>query len=138
MVSTIIRPSRDKKGYRLRCRFRIEPFPSQRRLDLEKVRVAEWFVRDMHKEGWENDNRFGFTMKGPFPMVEPVTIHVPRTPTAREMLPLVLQGARLLDPGGNAASVALTLASSDSWEYEIAGVFVRTQILTERPDAGEE
>lgn len=138
MVTLIVRPGLEKQGYRLKCRWKTDPHPTVRRFDREKVRIAEQFVLDMHKQGWEHDNRFPFKVKGPFPMVEPVTIHPRRTPTAKEMLPYVANGARFLDTGDGAAKPALTLGLSEYWEYEIAGVFVRTQILTEQPDPGEE
>lgn len=138
MTTLIVRPSRDKRPYRLKCRFRIEPRPLRDRLDREKVRIAEWFVKDMEKEGWEHDLRFGFEMKGPFPMVETTTLHPRRTPTAREMLPRVARGERFLDDGAVQVRNVPTLKMSEWWEFEISGVFIRTQIMTERPDAHEE
>lgn len=137
-MQTIIRPSRDNKGYRLRCRFKIEPLPTRERLDREKVKVAEMFVVDMHKQGWEHDGREGFKMTGPFPMVPVMTIRPHRVPTAEQMLPYVMNGARFLDTGENTASVVPPLALSEWWEYEIAGVFVRPQIMTEYADKHEE
>lgn len=137
-VQTLIQPSRDKKPYRLRCRFKIERFPRLERLDREKVNVAERFVRDMKAQGWVYDNRFGFRMTGPYPVIEPVTIHIPRTPSARGMMPYVAQGARFLDQGGTVAMAMPLVAESESWEYELAGVFVRDAVLVERPDLHEE
>ena len=138
MTTLIVRPTLDRKAYRLRCRFKIEPYPPPFRLDREKVKVAEQFVRDMHKQGWEHVERFGFTMTGPFPMVEPVTIRPRRTPTAREMLPRVARGERFLDDGDTGVSFVSSLGASEYWEYAIAAVFSREQILTERADAHEE
>lgn len=138
MTTLIIPKTRDNKPYRLRCRFKTDPHPSQGRLDFEKVRVAEMFVRDMHKQGWEHDGRFGFTMKGPFPRVQTTTLHPKRMPTAREMLPRVARGERFLDNADSGVMELPPLALSEYWEYEIAGVFVRPQILTEYPDPHEE
>ena len=138
MTTLIVRPSRDKKPYRLRCRFRIEPHPGQGRLDREKVKVAEQFVRDMHKQGWENHTGSGFAMKGPFPPVIPVTIRPRRTPSARQMLAGVARGERVLDDGYTGVREVPLLGESEWWEYEIAGVFIRAQILTEVPDRHEE
>lgn len=138
MVTLIIPRTRDNKSYRLKCRFRIEPHPGRARLDREKVRIAEWFIRDMHKEGWEHDGRYGFTMKGPFPMVTPVTLHPKRMPTAREMAPSVARGARFLDNAEPGVMKVPSLALSEHWEYEIAGIFVRPQIMVEYPDPHEE
>lgn len=137
MTTLLLRPSREKRPYRLRCRFKIEPHPGQDRLDREKVKVAEQFVTDMRKQGWEHDGRVGFEMKGPLPMVIPTTIRPRHTPTAREMLPGVMRGQRFLDDGSTGVSLVPSLRASEWWEYEISGVFIREQILTELPDAHE-
>lgn len=138
-MTTIVLPKTlAKKPYRLRCRFRIEPSPPRFRLDREKVRVAERFVADMHKQGWEHDGRFGFEMRGPLPMVVPVTIRPRRVPTAREMAFAVARGERFRDMGQDTATLVPSILASEWWEYEIAGVFVRTQIMTELPDRHEE
>ena len=136
--SVLIKPSLDKKPYRLRARFKIEPHPWPERLDREKVRVAERFVRDMAAQGWTYDTRFGFRMTGPYPSIKPVTIHQPRTPSAREMMPHVAQGARFLEQGGTIAGLMPILGESEYWEYELAGVFVRDTLLVEQPDLHEE
>lgn len=138
MTTLLLRPTRDRKAYRLRCRFKIEPFPPPYRLDREKVKVAEQFVREMHKQGWEYVESFGFKMAGPFPMVVPTTIRPNRMPTAREMLPWVARGERFLDDGETGVSTVPALRESEWWEYELAGVFVRDQIMTEVADRHEE
>lgn len=107
-------------------------------MDREKVIIAEKFVVQMHQQGWEYDGRHPFKMTGPFPMVPVVTIRPHRAPTAKEMLSYVKNGARFLDNGENTASIVPPLALSEWWEYEIAGVFVRRQIMTEYPDPHEE
>lgn len=137
-IQTIIKPTRDKKPYRLRCRFKIEPHPSMERVDREKVRVAEMFVADMHKQGWEYDTRSGFKMEGPFPFVPPITIHMPRVLTAKDMLSGVANGNRFLEDSGTPASMMPTLGASEWWEYELAGVFIRTEIMVEYADLHEE
>ena len=136
-VQVVIKPSLDKKPYRLRCRFKSDPYPLQSRLDREKVTIAERFVRDMKAQGWVYDDRFGFRMTGPYPVTVPVTIHVPRMPSARGMLPYVAQGARFLDQGGTVAGIMPKLATSEYWEYELSAVFVRA-VLVEQPDLHEE
>jgi hypothetical protein len=138
MTTIVIQPTREKKGYRLRCRFKTDAYPMPSRLDREKVTIAEKFVQDMHKQGWEHDVRHPFKMIGPFPMVTPVTIRPRRLPAAREMYEAVRNGARFLDSGEDTVRIAPRLLSSEYWEYELGGVFVRSQILTERPDAHEE
>ena len=137
-LQIIAKPSLDRKAYRLRCRFKVEAYPRPSRLDLAKVRMAERFVTDMHQQGWEYVERFGFKMAGPFPTVEPVTIHRPRTLTAREMMAGVLAGKPFRDEGVDYAKPVLGLDVQESWEYELAGVFARAQLLTEYPDLHEE
>ena len=138
MVELLIRPSLDKSAYRLKCRFKIEAYPQPSRLELAKVRMAERFVEDMHKQGWEYVEQFGFKMTGPFPMVEPVMIHVPRVPSAREMMAGVLAGKPFRDNGVDYAKPVLGIDMQEYWEYEIAGTFARAQLLTEYPDPHEE
>ena len=134
----MLRPSRDKRTYRLKCRFKIEAYPVPERVERERVRVAEIFVTDMHKQGWEYVERFGFRMKGPFPMVEPVTIHRQRQRSAREMLQWVMAGNPYRDDGLDYVKPVLSLDMQEYWEFELAGVFARTEILTEYPDLHEE
>ena len=140
-MTTIILPppTRDKRGYRLRCRFKSDPYPMESRLDREKVVIAEKFVADMHKQGWEHDGRYGFKLTGPFPMIPaPITIRPRRMRTAREMLSGVMQGQRFRDEGENYAQPMPKLVFSEYWEYEISAIFVREEILTEYPDPHEE
>ena len=92
----------------------------------------------MRKQGWVHDGRYEFVMKGPFPKVEPMTIRPRRMLTAREMASGVARGARFLDDGGDMAKAMPVLELSEYWEYEIAGVFVREQIMTESADPHEE
>ena len=138
MVQLLTRPSLDKRSYRLRCRFKIEAYPQPSRLELAKVRMAERFVADMHKQGWEYVEQYGFKMKGPFPMVEPVMIHVPRPISAREMMAGVLAGKPFRDNGVDYAKPVLGIDMQEYWEYELAGTFARAQLLTEYPDPHEE
>ncbi len=137
-VQTLVRPSLDRKAYRLKCRFKIEPLPRIGRLKYEKVRIAEMFVRDMEKQGWSYVSKYGFTMKGPFAFVVPTTLHIPHSPSAREMLPGVMNGLRFRDKGGSMASLVPPLNGVEGWEYELSGVFSRPAILTEVPDLDEE
>lgn len=134
----LLRPERDKKAYRLKCRFKIEAYPRRDRLERAKFQMAERFVVDMAKRGWGYVERFGFTMKGPHPMVEPTTIRPPRQLSAREMLPGIMAGNPFRDTGADYAKPVLPLAMQEYWEYELVGVFARTELLTEIPDKGEE
>ena len=137
-LQIIAKPSLEKRAYRLRCRFRIEAYPQPSRLELAKVRMAERFVNDMHDQGWEYMERSGFKMAGPFPMVEPVVIHRPRTLSAREMLAGVLAGKPFRNEGADYAKPVLGLDVQEYWEFELAGIFAHTQLLTEYPDTHEE
>lgn len=102
------------------------------------MRTAEWFVADMKKQHWENLPDYGFKIKGPFPYVEPVTIHIPKRPSAREMLSAVMQGAPFHDEGSDYATALPSINATEYWEFEIKGVFVHEEILTEYPDPHEE
>lgn len=137
-VELLLPKTLDKKAYRLRARFKIEPYPTRDRLDREKVRVADMFVRDMHKQGWENAERYGFRLRGPFPMAAPSVIRPRRTLAARHMESGVAQGERFLDDGEDTATLVPALNATEWWEYEIAAVFSRTAILVEIPDRHEE
>ena len=135
--SLIIRPGRDYKPYRLKCRFKVDPWPRRSQLERAKVQIAEQFVEDMRKQGWVYNNS-GFQMTGPFPAIMPITIRAPRVPSAKEMLSQVAMGARFLDDGGTEAGLMPTLDQSAWWEFEIAGVFIRPELMTEWPDLHEE
>ena len=138
MIQIIAKPSLNKKPYRLKCRFKIEAYPHPSRLGLAKVRMAERFVEDMHKQGWEYVERFGFKMTGPFPTVEPVMVHRPRTLSAGEMLAGVLAGKPFRDDGMDYAKPVLGLNMLEHWEYSLSAVFAHSQLLTEYPDPHEE
>mgnify|MGYP001608998517 FL=1 len=138
-------PDPGKKAYRLRCRFRVGAYPSQRELYSGKIEAAEQFVRDMRKQGWEyvgGSSRMppqaqGFRMTGPYPVIEPVTIHVAKELPAAEQFAGMLRGNRYRDGGGTIASTVLPLEENERWEYELAAVFVHETILTEVPDPHE-
>ncbi len=133
-----LNPTREKKPYRLKCHLKIEPYPSRSRLEIEKVRIAERFVRDMHTQGWENLPGHGFKMAGPFPAVTPMDLHYTRIPTASEMLPGVMQGARFLDSGVEGVQLVPKIHESEWWEFEISGVFIRDELHIEQPERHEE
>ena len=125
----------------MKCRFLIGAFPSERMLEKAKYEAADLFVRDMAKRGWQYMDKHGFTMKGPFPATETVSLqgqgrwHIP----SRELLPAVSQGygVRAAIDGGYARNVPL-ITETDSWEFELAGVFIHDTIMTEVPDPHEE
>lgn len=124
-----------KKAYRLRCRFRVGALPGPRILEKAKYAAAERFVHDMHTQGWEYVDRFGFRMAGPYPAVDAITVHQVRQPTTRQMLAGgLMQGNRFRPNGGTVAPTVLPLAENEKWEYELAGVFVHNAIVAEVPD----
>ena len=134
----MLRTSRDRKAYRLKCRFKTDPFPNQSWLEIQKVRMAERFVKDMHAQGWENLPGYGFKMRGPFPKVEPADIKRPSVLTAKQMLPRIMRGERFLDKGRDYAKAVPRLGAAAYWEFEIIGTFSREEVLVEYPDPHEE
>ena len=136
--SLIFRPDRGRKGYRLRCRFAVPAFPNEHFLEKAKFVAAEQFVKDMETQGWDYLDAHGFRMTGPYgvPIKQP---ELPRRSQqeqwqvkARQAQGAVQAGARLLVPPslGGVATVP-SLNEAESWEYELAGVFVRKTIVFE-------
>src|SRR3990167_8739336 len=141
VAELLLRPDLGKRAYRLKCRFVVGAFPNERTLEKAKYEAAELFVRDMAKQGWQYMGEHGFKMQGPFPATVTMTLpnearwHIP----SRELLPAISQGygVRAAIDGGYARNVPL-ITETDSWEFELAGVFIRETIMTEVPDAHEE
>jgi hypothetical protein len=142
----LIREARDRRAYRLRCRFVLPANPRPEWVEKEKYRIAERFIADMRKQGWEHLPRHGFQLSGPFPPTpEP---GLPRSggsqwhAPSRDLLsavadgrpPRARRGEGLMD-GIHAVPV---MGETDGWEYELAGVFTHPEILTEVPDRHEE
>lgn len=134
----LLRAERDHKPYRLWCEVRTDPNPSPDRLKRMMAPVLDQFVADMEKQGWRYVNTSVPQLKGPFPVIEPMTIRPAHVPTAREMLPGVLQGAPYRAGAETLAQAIPTLAFEERWVYRVGLAFHRPQILTERPDAHEE
>jgi len=137
-IQTIIKPDLGKKPYRLKCRFAIDAYPHPDWLTKEAKKIAEQFVRDMKAQGWEHVPEYQFKIDGPFPKVTPMTVKQVRQPTAREMLPYILQGATFPDKGGTMAQDLLPLDQQEYWEFELSAVFFRETLLVEYPDPHEE
>jgi len=141
MTTLLLRPDLGKKAYRLRCRFSIGPFPSERSLGKAKRAAAEAFIADMAKQGWYYLDRYGFKMTGPYPSIEVVQLPT-RNQQERWHVPSaeIVAGKRIgqiAQDGGYARPVP-PLAESDKWEFELAAVFAHQTILTEYPDNHEE
>lgn len=137
-LTLLIRPDLGKMAYRLKCRFVIASGHGQRELEQAKYKAADWFIKDMHKEGWEYIERYGFRLRGPFPATPvPVTIRRKAHLSAKNMIDQVRMGARFLADNIPIFTVPL-LEETDKWEYELAGVFMHKTILVEVPDIWEE
>lgn len=143
-LELLLRPDLGKKAYRLKCRFLIGAYPSERTLEKAKFHAADLFIRDMAKQGFENVSRHGFKMSGPFAAVQVVNLpkrsqqeqwHTP----SKDMIAAIHQGytPTLPTPPSYVQTVP-PVAESDDWEFELSGVFVHPTIMTEVPDPHEE
>ena len=147
MVDILLRTDLPKKAYRLRCRFTIEAYPKQEWLDRAKLKAAEMFVEDMIKQGWQYDpnkihpNSRGFKLTGPY-TATPITglpkLNTIKRITNKEALARVSAGDPMRDTGEDWAVTLPGLFESNSWEYELSAVFIRTTILVETPSLHEE
>jgi len=145
-VEALIRPGRDRKPYRLKCRFVTPAFPNPDFVQKARVKMAERFIEDMYKQGWVNVERFGFRMTGPYPATQTVVLPKPTTDPfhipSRDLLPALQNGYvprvdRSAVDGGSALEVP-PITESENWEFELSGVFHREEILTEHADPHEE
>ena len=142
MHDLTIRTERDlgRKPYRFKCRFVIEARPTRESLKRGALKSHDLFVRDMAKQGWEYLSSEPPRLRGPFTPVIPMTVHVRRPPTSREMLHMVAQGApfRFRAEQETLAQTVTPLSMNESWEYELSLVFVGRTIRFEVPDRHEE
>ena len=145
LPEVLIRPDLGYKAYRLRCRFIMDAYPLSDWVTKTKFKVAEMFVADMAKQGWEYDpnklpvHERGFKLAGPFPQTPDITnIKVPRRYSGKQALLMVAAGNRLHDEGQDYAVTLPTIDISEKWEYELSAVFIHKTILTEIPDSHEE
>ncbi len=138
MTELIMPRDLGKKAYRLKCRFKIGAYHSERMLEIGKFQAAEMFVRDMAKQGYEYLDKHGFRLNGPFAAVE--TVNLPKrhqqerwnTPS-KGLFSAVQAGRfeRMASDGGYVKSVPL-ISETDGWEYELSGVFVHEAIVVEK------
>lgn len=139
MSNTLLfRPDLGKKGYRMKCRFKIEPHPTRDRLKQGALAAWDLFVTDMAKQGWEYLSSEAPRFRGPFAPTAPMNVHRLRVPTSQQMMAEVAQGARFLAGKETIAQSVLALTETEYWEYELALVFVRPVILMDVPDRHEE
>lgn len=133
------RPDLGKKAYRLHCKFSIGNHPRPEFLKKATYAAADRFVVDMHKQGWEYVEKFGWDRTGPFPAMRAVALPKRvRVPSAREMLAGVKQGNPYRAQAFYGVQSVPLINESEDWEYRLAGVFVHKTILTEYPDRHEE
>ena len=146
-VELLLRPDLGNKPYRLRMRFRVPAGPDhpwlkdlwRQTLDRAKYAAGEQFVADMAKRGWEYIEQYGLRMTGPYVAIDPMPRQKPpRRLSAREMLPGVMRGERFLPEPFVGPRNLPALAHSDSWEYELVGVFLHKTIVFEYPYPHEE
>ena len=144
MNTLILRRDLGKQAYRLKCRFRIGAYPSERVLEISKFQTAEMFVRDMAKQNYEYVDRYGFRLNGPFPHVE--TVHLPKrcqqerwNDSAKGLFASVQAGnfKRLAGDGGYVRPVP-HISETDDWDYELSGVFVHETLIAQTADEHEE
>ncbi len=143
----LVRPDLGKRGYRLKCRFTVEAYTRPEAVNKLKFKVAELWVQDMYKQGFDYDpnvlpmDERGFKLVGPF-VSTPIT-GLPKTSdirpmSGREALRRVLTGDPLRDTGKNFVANLPAIHETDKWEYEISAVFVHTTLMAEIPDSHEE
>ena len=144
MNTLILRRDLGKQAYRLKGRFRIGAYPSERALEIGKFEAAEMFVRDMAKQDYEYVDRYGFRLNGPFPHVE--TVHLPKrrqqerwNDSAKGLFASVQAGnfKRLAGDGGDVRPVP-HISETDDWDYELSGVFVHETLIAQTADEHEE
>ena len=145
-TTLLLRPDLGNRPYRLWCSVRVPAKPKgsyqramwERDLQRGMRKAVEWFIEDQKKDGFLYQSKYPLQVKGPFPPVDPITIHVVREPTSREMLPRLLQGWRPSASPPMPSLTAGTLEESEDWEFRVGLVFAHKTILLERPDEGEE
>ena len=130
-LTAIVRPSLERRRAILRCRFLIGAHHRPEHLERAVYEASQRFVDDMAKQGWEWLGRMALA-DGPFPAT-PIPTSIPKAPAKRKR--------RLGEPSSRDETVAATAAASvaalptllttDTWEYELAGAFVRPLPPTE-------
>lgn len=119
MPAIILRPNRERKVYRLKCSFDLDPHPSERRLRLMTLEVGYRFLRDMEKQGWQYMGR-GLEMSGPRPMSE-----------------MKYARSRSVQDVGKPSEFVFDLPQLDAleespiWRYYLTGLFLRKEIPIE-------
>lgn len=140
-LELILPRDRGRKPYWLHARFSTPAYPKPEWVDELADAAGKLFIADMNRQGWQFEDKHGLWWTGPL-QPTPVTGAPTRAQReyfrAKDALSRVQQGdkmrARELD---YVASVPL-LNESETWEYDLKGVFIHDTILVETPDPHEE
>lgn len=129
----------DYRPWRLRCRFTIAAGPCHRtipassqprcdHLDRAMYQAGRMFLDDMEQQGWQPiDGRLRLT-GGPFPETPVDTADLPK-PVLHQQAPSGPH--QRFGPSYDSPVVARsTLDTTDGWEYELSGWFVRRMLPT--------
>lgn len=134
------RPDLGKTPYRLKCRFRVGAYPSERVLTEAKFRSFDLFVDAMAKQGFdyigessrlpEDERGVRMVFKGAHVAI--MNMHRPkRRLTSKEMLPQVMQGARFLPEEETHAAAVPHYTEVEFWDFELSAIFLRDTMLME-------
>ena len=142
------RPDLGKKPYRLKCRFDVGAYPSERVLEQAKYAAMEQWIADMAVRGFEYigassrlpDQERGVRMAFKGAHLEIRGIPKPkRPPSSREMQAAVMQGARFrAEDDFSSVRTVPHYTETERWDYELSAVFLSDTILAEIPDLHEE
>ena len=134
MPQIILRPGLEKKAYRLRCRFSIPAFPTERWLEKAVLATGKVFIADLAKRGWVYLDKHGIKLSGPFPAL--TTVRLPPKSQQEPWQYSARQGPGKHRVSGAAFGVSTVpgLDAIGDWEYELAAVFVHKELWAEVPD----
>lgn len=131
----LLRPDRGVRPYRLRCRFTVNAYPSERELDEACIAAVEQFIKDMAKQGWDYLDEYGFQLdKSPKPHFALSEV-LPRgkqeewhVDARKVQNPSAVKRIGLSSPG---VITVPSVAHSDRWDFELSAVFLHKTLLTE-------
>lgn len=134
----ILRPGLEKKAYRLRCRFSIPAFPTERWLEKAVLTTGKVFIADLAKRGWIYLDKYGIKLSGPFPALTTVRLP-PKAQQAPWQFSARRQGPgrhRILgqEPASFGVGAVPSLDAIGDWDYELSAVFVHKALQAEVPD----
>ena len=127
-LTTFVRAAPEWRPMRLHCRFVTNASPRPEEIEAERLKATDRFVDDMARQGWRLVGAPAL-VGGPFPAT-PRAAAVPKAPPRRTRR----LGPRDTRPDPYPEGVVKelpTLLTTDAWEYELAGVFVRPLMPSE-------